>query len=59
MDGKCLRSYLDNFKCVEKLSQFYKDSIENYEKDSDLERFLQVDIQYFEKIDGFHNNLLF
>ena len=22
----------DDFKCVEKLSQFYKDSIENYEK---------------------------
>ena len=57
--GNVLEVTFDNFKCVEKLSQFYKDSIENYEKDSDLERFLQVDIQYFEKIDGFHNNLLF
>ena len=57
--GNVLEVTFDNFKCVEKLSQFYKDSIENYEKDSDLERFLQVNIQYFEKIDGFHNNLLF
>ena len=57
--GNVLEVTFDNFKCVEKLSQFYKDSIENYEKDSDLERFLQVDIQYFEKIDGFHNKLLF
>ena len=57
--GNVLEVTFDNFKCVEKLSQFYKDSIENYEKDSDLERFLQVDIQYFEKIDGFQNNLLF
>ena len=30
----------DDFKCVEKLSQFYKDSIENYEKYSDEEHFL-------------------
>ena len=57
--GNVLEVTFDNFKCVEKLSQFYKDSIENYEKDSDLERFLQVNIQYFEKIYGFHNNLLF
>ena len=57
--GNVLEVTFDDFKCVEKLSQFYKDSIENYEKDSDEEHFLQVDIQYFEKIDGFHNNLLF
>ena len=57
--GNVLEVTFDDFKCVEKLSQFYKDSIENYEKDSDGEHFLQVDIQYFEKIDGFHNNLLF
>ena len=30
----------DDFKCVEKLSEFYKDSIENYEKYSDEEHFL-------------------
>ena len=57
--GNVLEVTFDDFKCVEKLSQFYKDSIENYEKDSDEEHFLQVDIQYFEKINGFHNNLLF
>ena len=57
--GNVLEVTFDDFKCVEKLSQFYKDSIENYEKDSNEEHFLQVDIQYFEKINGFHNNLLF
>ena len=57
--GNVLEVTFDDFKCVEKLSQFYKGSIENYEKDSDEEHFLQGDIQYFEKIDGFHNNLIF
>ena len=39
------RSALESFKCVENTSQFSKDFIENYNKDSDKEYFLIVDVQ--------------
>ena len=48
MDGQC-HLLVDGFKCVEKTSQFSKDYIENYNKDSDAGCFLEVDVQYILK----------
>ena len=44
---------------VESTSQFSKDFIENYHEDSDEGYFLKVNFQYPEKLNVFHDDLLF
>ena len=50
---------VDGFKMVEDTSQFSKDFMENYNKDSDEGYFLEVDLQYLENLHNLHNDLLF
>ena len=44
---------------VEDTSQFSKDFMENYNKDSDEGYFFEVDLQYLENLHNLHNDLLF
>ena len=46
------------FKWVENQSQFSNDFIEKYYEDSDKEYFLEVDVQYPEKLHDLHHDLL-
>ena len=39
--------------------RFHKDFIKNYNKESDEEYFLEVDLQYLEKFNELHNDLSF
>ena len=39
--------------------RFHKDFIQNYNKESDEEYFLEVDLQYLEKFNELHNDLSF
>ena len=48
---------VNGFKWVEYTSQFNKDFIENYNEDSDEGYFLEVDVQYPEKLFEFHDDL--
>ena len=50
MNGKCHKLLVDGFKWVENTSQLSKDSIENQNEDSYKGYFLEVDVQYLEKI---------
>ena len=42
---------------VENAAQFTKDFFENYDEDSYKRYFLEVDVQYLQKLDGLHNDL--
>ena len=44
---------VDGFKWVENTSQFNKDFIENYDKDSDAGYFLEVDVQHPAKLHNY------
>ena len=46
-----------NFELIEGISQFNKDFIENYYKESDEGHFLEVDVQYLENLHDLHNDL--
>ena len=48
---------LPGFKWVENRSQFDKDFIKNYNKDSDERHFLEVDVQYPKTLHDLHNDL--
>ena len=50
---------VSNFEWMENTSQFNKDSIENYNEGSDEGYFLEVNVQYFEKLHELHNDLPF
>ena len=47
------------FEWINDISKFNKDFIKNYNEESDEENFLEVDVQYPEKLFEVHNNLLF
>ena len=47
------------FQWVENTSQFSKDFIENYNEDSDEGDFLEIDVQYPEKLLDLYNDLPF
>ena len=47
---------VDPFKLVENTSQFIKDFLENYNENRDKGYFLEVDIQYCEKLHDLHNS---
>ena len=48
-----------NFEQIEGTSQFNDDFVKNYNEKSDQGYFLEVDIQYPEKFNDFHNDLPF
>ena len=50
---------VDGFKWVEKTSQFKKDHKESCNEDNDAGYFLEVDVQYPEKLHELHNDLPF
>ena len=47
------------FEQIEGTSQFNDDFVKNYNEESDQRYFLEVDIQYPEKFNDFHNDLPF
>ena len=42
--------HVNNFEWIKDTSQFNKDFVKNYDEESDEEYFLEVDVQYPEKI---------
>ena len=48
-----------NFEWIKDTSQFNKEFIKSYDEESDGEDFLEVNIQYLEKLHKLHNDLLF
>ena len=48
-----------NFEQIEGTSQFNDDFVKNYNEKSDQGYFLEVDTQYPEKFNDFHNDLPF
>ena len=50
---------VNKFKWIEDTSQFDEDFIKSYNKESDEGYFLEVDVQYPEKLDKLHNDLAF
>ena len=51
------KSPVNDFKWVEDTSQFTKDFMENYNEDKDECYFLEVDVQYHQKLHNLHNDL--
>ena len=54
MDGQSHKS----FDWIKDASQFNEDFIKNYNEESDKGYFLEVDVQYPEKLHELHNDLL-
>ena len=50
---------VDSFNWVENGSQFNKNFVENCNEDRDEGHFLEIGVQYLEKLHAFHNSLLF
>ena len=50
---------VNSFKWIEKTSQFNEDFTKNYNEKNDEGYFLEVDVQYPEKIYEYHNDLPF
>ena len=50
---------VNNFEWIEEASQFNEDFIKNYNEESDEGYFLEVDVQYPEKLHELQNNLPF
>ena len=50
---------LGGFKWLGSTSQFSKDFMESYIEDSDEGYFLEVEVQFPEKLHGLHNDLPF
>ena len=50
---------VDNFKWIKDTSQFNEDFTKDYNEESDKRYFLEVDVQYIEKLYGLHNDLSF
>ena len=50
---------VNKFECIEDTSQFNKDFIENDNEKSDKEYFLEVEVQFTEKLHEIHNDLPF
>ena len=49
---------VNNFEWIKDTSQFNEDFIKNYNEESDEGYFLEVDVQYLEKLHELHNGLL-
>ena len=50
---------VNNFEWIEDASQFNEDFIKTYNEESDKGYFLEVDIQYLDKLQELHNDLSF
>ena len=50
---------VNNFEWIKDISQFNEDFIRNYNEKSDKGYFLEVDVQYLEKVHKRHNDLPF
>ena len=50
---------VNNFEWIKDTSQFNEDFIKNYNEESDEGYFLEVDVQYLEKLHKRHNHLPF
>ena len=50
---------VNNFEWIEDTFQFNEDFIKSYDEESDEGHFLEVDVQYPEKLHELHNDLLF
>ena len=50
---------VNNFEQIKDTFNFNEDFIKNYNKESDEGYFLEVDVQYFERLIGRHNDLPF
>ena len=50
---------VDNFKWIKDTSQFNEDFTKDYNEESVKRYFLEVDVQYIEKLYGLHNDLPF
>ena len=48
---------VDGLKWVKNASQFNKDLVENYNEHSNKGHFLEIDLQYPEKLHGLQNDL--
>ena len=48
---------VDGLKWVKNASQFNKDLVENYNEHSNKGHFLEIDLQYSEKLHGLQNDL--
>ena len=48
-----------NFDWIKDSSQFKEDFIKNYNEESDEGYFVEVDVQYLEKLHEYHDNLPF
>ena len=50
---------VNEFECIKDTFQFNEDFIKNYNEESDEGYFLDVDVQYPEKLHELHNDLPF
>ena len=50
---------VNNFEWIKNTSQFNEDFIKNYNEESHEGYFLEVDVQYLEKLHELHNDLPF
>ena len=50
---------VNDFKWVEDISEFNEDFVKSFDDESDEGHFLEVDVQYPEKIHNLHNDLPF
>ena len=50
---------VNNFEWIQDTSQFNEDFIKNYNEESDEGYFLEVDVEYTEKLHDLHNGLSF
>ena len=50
---------VNNFEWIKDICQFNEDVIKNYNEESDERYFLEVGVQYLEKLHELHNNLTF
>ena len=50
---------VNNFEWIKDTFQFNEDFIKNYNGESDEGYFLEVDVQYHEKLNDFHDDLPF
>ena len=60
MVGQCRKRFpVNNFEWIEDTSQFKEDFIKNNNEKSDERYFLEVNVQYPEKLHELHNDLPF
>ena len=50
---------VNNFEWIKDISQFNEDFIKSYNEESDKGYFLEVDVQYIEKLHELHDDLSF